>query len=69
MSQKTHPDHSIHNSELSPGAGLSKREYFSLIALQGILASGLYNHYEYQDPAGKAVQYADQLIDKLNKEE
>lgn len=43
--------------------GLSKREYFSIMALQGILASGKFisGHTEF------AIQFADDLIAQLNK--
>lgn len=46
--------------------GLTKREYFAAIAMQGMISqhgeSGL--HYS---AAEIAVQFADQLIDALNK--
>jgi hypothetical protein len=45
--------------------GLSKREYFAAMALQGLLAHGnpktLFNH------ASMSVYWADELIKQLNK--
>lgn len=43
--------------------GITKREYFAAIALQGILASGS----NIEDPAAEAVHLADWLIDTLSK--
>ena len=45
--------------------GLTKREYFAAIALQGILASDL--DASVEDFATTAVKCADALIDALNK--
>jgi hypothetical protein len=39
--------------------GLTKREYFAIMALQGILASGPINVY---DAAQKAFEVADELL-------
>ena len=44
--------------------GLTKREYFAIIALQGLLASNADN---FRKPAVEyAVEYADDLIKELN---
>lgn len=50
--------------------GLTKREYFAALAMQGILARG---PFQGQDPADEfvakwSVDSADALIDALNKE-
>lgn len=45
-------------------AGLSKREYFAVMALQGIMASLKPLPH---DPGQMAVIMADQLIEALNK--
>lgn len=42
--------------------GMTKREYFALIAMQGLLASG-----QKKTVAILAVELADQLIEELNK--
>lgn len=48
-----------------PQYGLTKREYFAIIALQGLLAS---NSDNFRKPAVEyAVEYADDLIKELNK--
>lgn len=44
--------------------GLTKREYFAAIALQGLLASG-----QKLLAAREAVEKADQLINELNKDQ
>ncbi len=45
--------------------GLTKREYFAAVAVQGLLAST--STGSYQLFAEKAVKMADQLIIELNK--
>lgn len=47
--------------------GLTKREYFAAIALQGLLASDTTNHDKWTDIAESAVLSADALIAELNK--
>ena len=48
-----------------PQYGLTKREYFAAMAMQGLLASGVDN---FRKPAVEyAVEYADDLINELNK--
>jgi hypothetical protein len=44
--------------------GLTKREYFAAMALQGLLA----NRHEDYLLTEKAVMYADALIEQLNKQ-
>jgi hypothetical protein len=44
--------------------GLTKREYFAAMAMQGVLASP----FEYDDVAKAALNFADNLIKELNKE-
>lgn len=65
----TNGNDSIFNSEQGPQDGLSKREYFAGLAMQGILAS-----FSLQDniaspgtTAQTAVNMADALIKELNK--
>ena len=53
-------------SEEEISTGLSKREYFAAMALQGIMASLKPLPY---DAAEMAVIMADQLIEALNKNE
>jgi hypothetical protein len=43
-------------------SGLTKREYFAVIAMQGMLASGRFS--ELETPS-LAVQYADELLKQL----
>lgn len=54
------------------GDGLTKREYFAALAIQGIAATGcIVSGGIYLDPgdaAKTAVKYADALINELNKE-
>lgn len=44
--------------------GLSKRQYFAAVALQGLLA---YSEYLPHDCVARSVKLADQLIIELNK--
>ena len=55
------------NNHPSPWIGLTKREYFAAMALQGILADGMDIHLHEQGHAKKAVLYADALIKALNE--
>lgn len=45
--------------------GLTKREYFAAMALQGLFAAAEYSRVEYYAPI--AVQAADALMAELNK--
>lgn len=48
--------------------GLTKREWFAAMALQGTIAATPGDHgYEFSDMAEDAVAYADELIKALNK--
>lgn len=47
-------------------AGLTKREYFAGLAMQGLLSSGEYTSYHLV--ASDAVEYADVLVKELAKE-
>lgn len=47
------------------GSGLTKREYFAAVALQGLLAKGI--TFNATDTVETAVKCADSLIEKLNK--
>jgi len=49
--------------------GLTKREYFAAMAMQGLLASAKDIIYPIIRVAKDAVDYADALIDELNKDE
>jgi len=46
--------------------GLTKREYFAGLAMQGMLASGkLYTTLDYDTLGEKAVKFADNLLSQL----
>ena len=49
----------------SPNAGLTKREYFAAMALQGMLAK--YGSDYQVNNAKEAIYWADALIEELNK--
>lgn len=48
-------------------AGLSKREYFAALAMQGLRNSDLDNSQPYIGTARAAVKFADALIEALNE--
>ena len=54
------------NNGIQPSSGLTKREYFAGLAMQGILAYGGYA--TPHDMASDAVMYADALLAELEKE-
>lgn len=62
---KTEPNQSVHpiQATLYNEFGLTKREYFAAMIIQGQIASGL----EFAFPEIGAVQIADRLIEELNK--
>lgn len=56
------------SNERFPFVGLTKREYFAAMAMQGILASR--NDYATpEDVAKYSVSMADALIERLNKDQ
>lgn len=48
--------------------GLTKREYFAAMALQGFLTNPDYNDANHEQTAKMAVKAADALLNELNKE-
>lgn len=48
--------------------GLTKREYFAAVAMQGLLACPHQMCGDIENQTGLAVEYADRLIAELNKE-
>lgn len=67
MTKQTSSEDNAYPSDFN-NSGLSKREYFAAIALQGILSnSELLNRSGHGEAAKKAVDFADQLIAELNK--
>lgn len=64
----TNPDSPINpvgSSVYANGQGLTKREYFAAMAMQGLLAEGHYSKFI----AEKSCAMADLLIEELNKKE
>ena len=49
--------------------GLTKREYFAAMALQGISANSALYRLSIEEKAERAVLLADQVIAELNKDE
>jgi hypothetical protein len=63
---KTNPDEPIQPIEYSDNYsnGLTKREYFAAMALQGLVTK---NNNEYDYCVISAVKFADALIEELSK--
>jgi hypothetical protein len=53
-----------HNYSVSIQHGLTKREYFAAMAMQGILARAC---YRTGDAARQSIMYADALLKELEK--
>jgi len=53
-------------SESYPNHGLTKREYFAAMAMQGMLASANNTLFDYETIATHSVKHADALINALN---
>lgn len=64
----TKPNDPITDSIISVNHGLTKRELFAALAMQGILASGDYDSFGTASIYEASVYYADALINELNKE-
>jgi hypothetical protein len=47
--------------------GLTKREYFAAMAMQGIFSDRPFSEFEFSKLAKWSVQQADALIEELNK--
>ena len=61
-------DEQINNHESACGhIGLTKREYFAGLAMQGLSAGDIENMYTCDDIAGIAVVQADALLKELDK--
>lgn len=70
---KTHPNAPIYSdftSVTDPDykKGLTKREYFAAIAMQGLCADPTFTE-DYDTITISAVKFADKLIEKLNLQE
>ena len=66
--KKTHGDSPINTIEYNNNyisTGLTKREYFAAMAMQGFLSCN--THDSIEDDVKYAVKSADALIDELNK--
>lgn len=61
----TYPNDSIHNSEEFKNDGLTKREYFAALAMQGFASST--HNISFKQQSEWAVISADMLIEELNK--
>jgi hypothetical protein len=51
--------------------GLTKREYFAAMAMQGLLSNGTINHgySTYEGWAKEAIKAADELLNQLDKQQ
>lgn len=67
---KTNPNDSATGlpGEFILEVGLTKREEFAKVAMQGLCAGPFMDDLSYQELAACAVQQADALIDALNKD-
>ena len=65
----TNGNEPVNKNDTSVSKGLTKREYFAAMALQGILAnsSEIYNLTTYEQYAKYSVLQADALINALNQ--
>lgn len=66
MENSKQPAFPVPQKETKPAPGLTKREYFAAIAMQGFLA-GRGNAWEMEAFVKKSVEYADALLNELAK--
>lgn len=53
-------------SETLPNTGLTKREYFAAMAMQGLLANKRYGkHYKTEEVVESSLIIADEILDQL----
>lgn len=45
--------------------GLTKREYFAGLAMQGLIASGVTEKHYFTDVVSASIQYADEILKQL----
>lgn len=65
-----HQDFQMDGTAAWKTGGLTKREYFAAMAMQGFCDRvGMCNYREMEVAAQMAVDYADRLIDALNKDD
>lgn len=64
---RVHPNDPIHNSELGTQDGLTKREYFAAIAMQGMFSQHGFLLKDTKELSEIAVKCADALIKALNE--
>lgn len=66
MAEKTRPNDAAFGSEY--GSGLTKREHFAALAMQGILAAtpSKLDLYADEEVASESLRHADALIAALN---
>lgn len=55
------------NGEVTQGFGLTKREYFAALALQGLSANSFHKNLSPDSVAKWSVKCADSLINELNQ--
>lgn len=70
MSQADEPAFPYGSGFIITGIGLTKREYFAAMAMQGLVANLTIGRNEYVELiAGTSVKYADALLAELSKDE
>ena len=65
----THPNDLMFPSTEAGSDGLTKREWFAGMAMQGMLASPVWTNEVFSSVAGYAVQEGDAIIAALNQEQ
>jgi hypothetical protein len=55
------------NGHKTYSLGLTKREYFAALAMQGLLAND-YHEVDLEDLVSRAIEYSDELIKQLANE-
>jgi hypothetical protein len=60
--------HTVEYGSSSAKDGLTKREYFALMVMQGYLSGEIFRQYSRDEICEKAVKTADALIEALNKQ-
>ena len=72
MNQKTLPNDYVNSMVLNDATneyygGLTKREYFAAMTMQGIVSNSKNHLITFDDITGQSVKLADLLIKELNK--
>jgi len=67
MKNSEKPAHPLNENDLTELSGLTKREYFAVMAMQGMIATGWSDPNSFEEVAKRSVAAATLLLIELEK--